>query len=335
MKQKKHTYFEDIKDTFTEKGALKDAKKIAEDIKILQSSFFADTKYKEKLLKRLNTTHIIRQDTMSTPSNFSIFHMFSAIFSLFFISIVVFMIHDARTQEMWDIIPKQIESTMNSLHIEEVQEDLSQKEIDIVEDPSNMWGSLINIEASEESVNQQQEAPMRVGEINSDNAAFKKQSLEKQQEFTIKKYMPEEEKSSDTSSEQGETSQRVEEVIPQTDTDTWNAENQNEENIEMNISDFMDVVEDEDDFSQDTFWDETMPASGMMMDMEFDSTESVPFVSEFQKLCEDEYDGEFLFSSNLCRLPNEKTCSEADISTCALEEKSEEVLEEPNDNFGQ
>ena len=164
---------------------------------------------------------------------------------------------------------------------------------------------------------------------------LKKQSLEKQQEFTIKKYMPEEEDSSKDSSESNETSQRVEEVIPQTDANTWNVENQNEENLEMDISDFIDVIEDESNLPQDNFGNETMPASGMMMDMEFDSTESVPFVSDFQKLCEDEYDGEFLFSSNLCRLPSGKTCSEADISTCALEEKSEEVLEEPNDDFGQ
>ena len=84
------------------------------------------------------------------------------------------MIHDARTQEMWDIIPKQIESTMNSLHVEEIQEWGTEEKIDVIEDPSNMWGSLIHLETSEETADQLQEAPMRVGEINSDNAAFKK-----------------------------------------------------------------------------------------------------------------------------------------------------------------
>lgn len=99
------SYEQDIKDTFTDKSAVKDALKIAKHMKQAQAQSQASETFKVFLKKRLESIHSIDARQERIP-RLHILRNFAVLCSFFFVSWVVFMVLDSRDISQEEIYQK-------------------------------------------------------------------------------------------------------------------------------------------------------------------------------------------------------------------------------------
>lgn len=346
MSHKKAAFYEDIKDAFGNKTSEKRISKIAEDIKNLQGSFNPSKKYKKHLLKRLENIYLTNEALSEAPTAFSYLKMFSAVFSVFFISVVLFMVHDMRQENLEDILQGKVmisdsSETPSADMPQELREDTPEEEWEfsakmmneVIEEAEDRESSYPQVQSVTEATTEISSSENNSSKPEVNNEIETREVPQEKWDFMIRKQMPQDEDVSETWGEQMKQSSQIQPAIEVENTpgvevelfDLFDEENNSRQETKI-IEEMKQSEENMEEPGDEMF--QAMPLESMMFDGD---AEMMWGISNelFSDICAS-FSGSLSENGESCSFINGTMCTKDMPELC--EEKSRE---DKIENLGQ